>query len=255
MEDEIVVRSLAINVAANTNLPGVRGPIYPDGSFLYLPIPEREPTVGSVPTYSDLLDRLPPLPFEFPSSARDRRVHLDPEFADYPFCERYTYGDEHDLKARPIAELDPGDWLLFYATLTRHDPPAGIATGEPVEWVSDDWGAYLIGAFEVDRIHTGEEYAALPTADREPLSNNAHVKRDPIDAKIFVVGTDRSRLFDRAIPLSDPRDGTTANRIVTDLSNDSGKGPWWRRRLWFDDRETATLERLFDREVAIETVL
>ena len=53
-----MARALAINVAANTNLPGVRGPIYPDGSFVYLPIPEREPLAADadVPTYADLVD-------------------------------------------------------------------------------------------------------------------------------------------------------------------------------------------------------
>jgi hypothetical protein len=28
---------------------------------------------------------------------------------------------------------------------------------------------------------------------------------------------------------------------VTELSNDSGRGPWWRRRLWFDADATARL--------------
>ena len=37
------MRSVAINVAANTNEPGFRGPIYGDGRFEYVPIPESEP--------------------------------------------------------------------------------------------------------------------------------------------------------------------------------------------------------------------
>jgi len=70
-------RAVAINVAANTNLPGRRGPVYPDGSFRYVPIPEREQTAEPVPTYSDL-DLTPYVP----DDAVDLPVHLDPEFAD-----------------------------------------------------------------------------------------------------------------------------------------------------------------------------
>ncbi|MGM0604287.1 MAG: hypothetical protein ACQETB_01305, partial [Halobacteriota archaeon] len=233
-----MARGLAINVGANTNLPGFRGPIYPDGSFVYLPIPEREPTRRrrSVPTYGSILEssEVGPLPFAIDAATRETPVHLDPKFAGYPFCERYTYGDEHAVKAGPIGELRSGDSLFFYATLATHDPPAGSTIDAPVAWVAPEWGAYLIGEFRVDRVVTGEAYAALDATARKPFANNAHVKRDPVDAKVFVLGDDQSRLFDRAVPLSSPESGVEANQIVTALSNDSGNGPWWRRRLWFD---------------------
>ncbi|MFB6193722.1 MAG: hypothetical protein ABEI75_01535, partial [Halobaculum sp.] len=113
-------RAVAINVAANTQLPGVRGPIYPDGSFLYVPIPEREPTTGDVPTYAALgFDDALPVALPDPN----RRVHFDPEFAGYVGHDRYTYGDEHGVKAGPLSELTPGDSLVFYATLTSHPFP------------------------------------------------------------------------------------------------------------------------------------
>ena len=241
-----VARALAINVAANTNLPGVRGPIYPDGSFVYLPIPEREPIdpAAEVPTYADLLAELPTLPFELPSESRDRAVHLDPEFAGYPCCESYTYGDEHGVKAGPISELQPGDSLFFYATLTRHKPPTAVDTDPAVEWVTPEWGAYLIGEFRIDRVLDSDACRSLSPADREAFASNAHCKRAEFDAKVLVRGSEESRLFDRATPLSAPESGATANRIVTKLSNDSGAGPWWRRRLWFDAEATATLRSI-----------
>jgi len=241
-----VARALAINVAANTNLPGVRGPVYPDGSFVYLPIPEREPLAADadVPTYADLHDALGPLPFELPADAPDRAVHLDPEFADYPYWDGYTYGDEHAVKAGPISDLRPGDSLYFYATLTRHEPPAGVATGSAVEWVAPEWGAYLIGEFRVDRLLDSDACESLSAADRRRFASNAHCKRADFDAKVLVRGSDDSRLFDRAVPLSTPDAGATANRLVTELSNDSGKGPWWRRRLWFDADATGTLREI-----------
>jgi hypothetical protein len=238
-----VARTLAINVAANTNLPGVRGPVYPDGGFTYLPIPEREPlaTSADVPTYGDLLAELDPLPFELSSDTRERAVHLDPRFADYPYCEGYLYGDEHGIKAGPISDLQPGDSLCFYATLTRHDPSTGVDTGPSAKWVAPDWGAYLIGEFRVAEILDREACASLSTAERRRFARNAHCKRESFDAKVLVRGGEGSQLFDRAIPLSAPTAGTAANSLVTDLSNDSGKGPWWRRRLWFDAPATDTL--------------
>jgi len=241
-----MARALAINVAANTNLPGVRGPIYPDGSVVYLPIPEREPIdpAATVPTYDDLLAELAPLPFELPSESRNAPVHLDPEFAGYPCCESYTYGDEHGVKAGPISELEPGDSLFFYATLTRHEPPAEVDTDSAVEWVAPGWGAYLIGEFRVAEVFDSDACRSLSATDKMTFASNAHCKRAAVDAKVLVRGGEGSRLFDRAVPLSTPDDGATANRIVTELSNDSGRGPWWRRRLWFDAEATATLRSI-----------
>jgi len=37
------------------------------------------------------------------------------------------------------------------------------------------------------------------------------------------------------------------NPIVTDLSSDSGKGPWWRRPMGFDEAATAELLAQIDR--------
>ncbi|SEP23305.1 hypothetical protein SAMN04487948_12449 [Halogranum amylolyticum] len=230
-------RSIAINVGANTNLPGIRGPVYPDGRFEYLPIPEEQPTRRPVPTYGDLA-----VDVDLPEDVRDTPVHLDPEFAEYPTCERYSYGDDHGVKAGPLSELEAGDFLLFYATLTFHGDP-----DEAADWIASDWGAYLVGEFRVARAITGETYETLSADERAAFDNNAHVKRDPVDAKVLVEGDDSSRLYEYAVPLSSPDAGATANRLVTALSNDSGKGPWWRRRLWYDAHATAELRDVVER--------
>jgi hypothetical protein len=223
-----MARSVAINVGANTTLPGFRAPIHPDGRFEYVPIPEREPAAASLPTYADLN-----IDTDVPPDVRDTEVHLDPEFAEYPGCEAYTYGDEHAVKAGPLSELAAGDYAFFYATLsTAGDPPA---------WAAPEWGAYLIGAFRLD-CDPVTEYASLAAAERERFANNAHVKRETVDAEVLLSGDpDESRLFDRAVPLSSRTAGADANRLVTDLSGDSGKGPWWRRPLRFDEPSTAAL--------------
>jgi hypothetical protein len=231
-----MARAVAINVGANTTLPGFRGPVLPDRRFAYVPIPEREPTADPVPTYADL-----DLPLGVDVSAvADRRVHLDPEFAGLYGSTADTYGDEHGVKAGPLSTLSPGDSLFFYATLSLRGDPAAAPTLPP------GWGAYLIGEFRVDRAVTGETYRELSPAERERFASNAHVKRADFDAKVLVAGGDDSRLFERAVPLSAPEGGATAGSLVTDLSADSGKGPWWRRVLRYDADATERLRAVVD---------
>jgi len=254
-----MARAVALNVAANTNEPGVRGPIYPDGRFEYVPIPESEPTATAVPTYADL-----DLDVDLPSDARERPVHLDPEFAEYPGCERYTYGDPFGVKARPLLELTAGDYVFFYATLTAADGPdrgAGIDgvsaddSGDGAstadarrDWIAPDWGAYLVGQFRLARDPLDDEaFEALPQDERAAFANNAHVKRETFDAAVLLLGDDdESELYETAVPLSSRDRGVDANRVVTDLSSDSGKGPWWRRPMRFDERATAELLSIRD---------
>lgn len=236
---------IAINVGANTSLPGFRAPVLPDGRFQYVPIPEREPTAQSVPTYADLDAALDgslaeSLAWSIPPDYHDLPVHLDPEFATYPFCEHYTYGDEHGVKAAPLSTLEADDYLLFYATLS---------TVEPAEWLPPTWGAYLIGHFRlaVDPL-TAADIEDLSAAELPRFQNNAHLKRAAVDARVLLCGQPNgSALYDRVVPLSSRHGGTDPGWIVRELSADSGRGPWWRRPLRFDER---ALERLL---VAVET--
>ncbi|MXR51068.1 hypothetical protein GRX03_05535 [Halovenus sp. WSH3] len=230
------MRAVAINIGANTNEPGFRGPVCPDGRFEYIPIPESEPTKERVPTYGDLA---PHLETTIPERLTETPVHLDPEFSEYPHCSRYTYGDEHGVKAGPLSELSAGDLLLFYATLTVEDG---------ADWLPPEWGAFVIGEFVLasDPLTPDSEWD-LPADERQYFENNAHTKRDPPDARVLLRGDpDRSRLYDRAVPLSTPTGGTDANDIVTHLSADSGRGPWWRRPLRFDDAATTRLRDRID---------
>lgn len=252
-------RAVAINVAANSTLPGVRGPIRPDGSFAYVPIPEREPldpqARSSVPTYADL-----DLPVAVPAEYRDAAVHLDPSFAGVHGSTAYTYGDEHGVKATPLLSLSAGDLVCFYATLDTLEhgagpaapprplpegvsQPDGVDGGEATDWRPPRWGAFVIGGFRLDRDPVpGGEFEALPATDRRRLSENAHRKRAEPDAEVLLLGDpERSALLDAALPLSSPAGGAQAGPIVTGLSEDSGAGPWWRRPLRFD---AAATERL-----------
>jgi len=231
------MRAIAINVGANTNEPGFRGPLFPDGSFEYIPIPEAKPTGEPVPTYADL-----GLETDV-SAVADRPVHFDPEFPEVG-GEGYTYGDEHGVKAGPLSELSAGDYLFFYATLST--------TGEAPEWAPPRWGAHLIGHFRLAREPvTGEAYHDLPADERAVFDSNAHVKRAEFDARVLLLGDpDASRLYETVVPLSAPSGGTDASWLVTERSSDSGKGPWWRRPMRFDADATAALLGLVDDDPA-----
>jgi hypothetical protein len=227
--------AIAVNVGANTNEPGFRGPVDAEGRFTFLPIPESEPTVRPVPTYGEIAEQLP---VSVPERVRNRPVHLDPEFAEYPCCERYSYGDPHAVKAGPLSTLEAGEYVFFYATLT---------VTESAGWLPPDWGAFLVGQFRLAAVLTGEEYDALAEPP-DGLANNAHLKRDPTDARVFLQGDpDGSGLYERAVPLSQPSGGTDPAWPVTDLSDDSGRGPWWRRPLRFDDDATDGVHSLVER--------
>ncbi|MFB6193721.1 MAG: hypothetical protein ABEI75_01530, partial [Halobaculum sp.] len=114
-----------------------------------------------------------------------------------------------------------------------------------VGWRPPEWGVYAIGEFRVRAVVTPDDLDGRPGPDHW-AATNAHTLRESFDAEVLVRGTDDSRLFDRAVPLSTPEAGASANRLVTDLSNDSGAGPWWRRVLRFDPGATRELRRAFD---------
>ena len=147
--------------------------------------------------------------------------------------------------------------LMATALLTREaggrgrKTPAGAAAADRVDRLPPDWGAFLIGEFRVAEVLTGEAYRDADPETRARFASNAHARRETFDAAVLVRGDpERSRLFDRAVPLSTPAGGTDANRLVTDLSADSGKGPWWRRVLRYDADATAELRELIDSDPA-----
>ncbi len=232
------MRSVAINIGANTNEPGFRGPIFPDGTFEYIPIPETEPIHpdATVHTYGEL-----ELQTDV-SDVSETPVHLDPTFSGVHGSSTYTYGDPHGVKARPLLELQAGDVVFFYATLSR----TANETESFAPWITPRWGAYVIGQFRLARDPIdGNGFFDRSPEERARFSENAHLKRDPFDASVLLYGNrSESMLYDLAIPLSSREAGVDANRLVTELSSDSGKGPWWRRPMKFGEEETQTIIRM-----------
>lgn len=225
------MKSVAINIGANSSTPGGRGPIYSNGKFRYVPITEENDAV-SEPSYDDL-----DLGSIRPEDEQDTITHFDPEFPELRYGENYTYGDRHAIKTNRIAELEEGDILFFYATLdyVGEDSPKH-------DWINEDWGAYIIGHFtlEYDPIHK-DDYDSIPEEIQKQLSTNAHFRRNEFDAEYLVLGnSDQSELYDTPVPLSG-KSGTEPNRFVTNHSHSSSDGPWYRRPLEFDTEATRTI--------------
>lgn len=166
-------------VAADSTNAAV-APVYEDGGFEYVPIPEKTPATDETATYgtwplrgrpgvaADLLDRIVPHPgsagergdtIRDPDPIRDWPLHHDPNFG------ALAYG-EHDRSnyLSALGQAAPGDVVGFYAGLRD---AAGRAH------------RYLIGYFTVDRIDLVAA-DATPERKRSALAahpDNAHTKR------------------------------------------------------------------------------
>lgn len=180
------MRIALLRVGIDRGCGGTLGPLFPDGSFEFLPIPERHPTSRPV-TYGALLDsKGNSLSSYFPGKRADRMksvpAHLDPDFAGL------TYGDATSVKSS-LATLEPGDLLVFYAGLAGWNwdcPPA----------------LYLIGYFVVARAARFTEYAPESRARLLASSPHYYHPSELRDRTLFVCGTPDSRRFARAALLS-----------------------------------------------------
>ncbi len=176
-----------------------------------------------------------------PSGLQETPVHLDPSFAGHLGCDTHTYGDEHAVKAVPLSKLNAGDFVWFYASLEPVD-------GGPC-WSPPEWGAFIIGQFRlaVDPIDPAK-LGSYPDAIVQRCERNAHFRRSNPDAAVVLLGDDdASGLLVPPIPLSTSEVGSKANEIVTELAGDSGRGPWLRRVLRFDEAATKQMRLAIDR--------
>ncbi len=98
------------NVGANSS-HAARSPIFDDGSFLLLPIPERDEWSPPMLRLGDLAD----LAAHAPAGWRDRAIHLDPDLS----ATTPTYGDNCRRAGRAFSlrRAAPGDLIVFLARL------------------------------------------------------------------------------------------------------------------------------------------
>ena len=179
---------LLLRVGIDLGTGGALGPIFPDRSFEYVPIPESKPSSRSV-KYSNInarsggtLDQFVPLNILIDGGY----AHLDPEF------ETFTYGDPTKNKRGQLLRLREGDMLVFYAGLR----PSTQSKGSVL---------YLIGFFTVACVYDVSHRQSWPPSDLRHLWANSHFRRSTPDEGLAVVQgkRDGSRLLARAVPLSD----------------------------------------------------
>jgi hypothetical protein len=181
------MKAMLLRVGIDKSSDGVLSPIFPDGSFEYIPLSEKDEKSGEKRTYADLTGRKgKPLSSYLPSGVAGRKVHLDPEFTTF------TYGDI-GRKAGYLLKLEPGDILVFYAGLTPY------LESEHSE------ALYIIGYFTVKEIvDTGNSSTSKIRRIKQQYPNNSHPKRDSdIHEMVMVLGDpERSKILDEAILIS-----------------------------------------------------
>jgi hypothetical protein len=178
-----------LRVGIDSGCGGMQGPLFRDGSFEFIPIPDDRMLDNR--TYGNTLGRSGRPFVEFFPSRRQQRManqpmHVDPEF------ETFTYGDPTPPK-KGLRRLTKGDLLIFYAGLEGFDfesPPA----------------LYIIGYFEVELAGLATSFS--PDEIAKHFANNFHVRHRRLFAQqknelVLVKGSKRSRLLKKAHLLSE----------------------------------------------------
>ena len=178
-----------LRIGIDTGSGGIHGPLFRDGTFEYIPIPDR--FGKDIRTYGNTIGRRGKnLTAYFPENHRNKianqSIHFDPEFTTF------TYGDPTSPKAG-LRHLQQGDMLIFYCGLEGHDFKALPAL-------------YLIGYFEVLVAGMASDFSK---SELEALfGENFHVRHRGIYERqkrelILVKGSSQSRLLNKAICISE----------------------------------------------------
>ena len=194
------MRVVLLRVGVDAGCGGMQGPLFRDGTFEFIPIPDDKHGVDRR-TYGNTIRRHGRALVEyFPPRARSRMadfpMHVDPEF------ETFTYGDPTPPK-KSLARLTPGDLLVFYAGLEGWDFESAPAL-------------YIIGYFEVELAGIGSSFSRRIL--RESFGRNFHVMHEGVfaddrDKLVLIKGSTRSRLLTKAAKLGERQ------RLPT--------GSWW----------------------------
>ena len=185
----IKMKAMLLRVGIDKGCGGALSPIFKDGSFEYIPIPESDPETCETRTYQNTLGRTSSHLSDFlPSKICQSKMHFDPEF------ETFTYGDPSKSKRKFLLKLDKNDLLIFYAGL--------------IPYQNDEYlnALYIIGYFLVKNIIDFNDLS-----EEEKLkfcnlySNNSHVKCNDLNDLVIVEGDkNKSQLLDKAILISKP---------------------------------------------------
>jgi len=198
---------------------GFHGPIFKDGSFEFVPIPEDDADENYLKTfygrftYGNTVDRYRQYPFA--QYIRDRKtktnllnkhMHPDPDFVNA------TYGDITKTKegisvskAAALKYLIPGNLLVFCASLDPY----------PSKEIERERALYIIGYLEVKCVHdffqkrTKEERWSICKKFRKRNAHCAWASYDEMSEHYFrnlvLVEGESCTLLDKAIQLTDEK--------------------------------------------------
>ncbi|MFZ2472161.1 MAG: hypothetical protein WAW52_09515 [Methanothrix sp.] len=191
------MKAMLLRIGIDSTAGGALGPIFDDGSFEYIPIPEGWVSQERN-TYKDIIGRRGrPLSEYIPEAIADFVVHYDPEF------ETCTYGDPTSPKRSRLLKLEKNDLLVFYAGL------------DPYNNIKYERGLYIIGYFLVDTVIDFNTLADIEIEDYYNIyKNSAHLKRNgSVNDLVMVVGEKNgSKLLDKAIKISQLRNNIKGSR-------------------------------------------
>ncbi|MEF8859491.1 MAG: hypothetical protein V5A38_11290 [Halolamina sp.] len=222
-----------LGVGADSTNASPTPPLYPDGRFEYIPIPESQGPEGTVETrtydssplryrdapMADYLDAIVPDPNEGTqftgAQLADWPLHHDPNF------EALTYGEttSRGSYTKILRTLEPGDLVAFYTGLRsdaayRHRYIIGYFTV-----------AELIDFQRVERDGRELSFSDFPAPEQDALMHehceNAHAKRFEAtgeiaanDGLVIVEGTEPGGLLDEAFRIS--QHGGGGHHYLTD---------------------------------------
>lgn len=181
------MRMALLRVGIDSGSGGIQGPLFMDGSFDFVCIPDRKNVDPR--TYGNTSGVKGPYVNYFPRQRQAdmacRSIHVDPEF------ETFTYGDPTSPKAG-LRKLISGDMLVFYAGLQGFEFPSAPAL-------------YLIGYFEV--INAGKAADFSDHVLHRDFGGNFHVRHPSVfelqkSDLVLVRGGPGSRLLKKAHCLS-----------------------------------------------------
>ena len=119
-ENTDTTKVLLLRVGMDLGFGGL-GPLFPDGTFEYVPIPDDPSRVSDRSVFfRDIPARSGGSIARFvPERHRGSPAHYDPEF------DTFTYGDPTRNKRRQLLRLGKGDMLVFYAGLRPPEETQG----------------------------------------------------------------------------------------------------------------------------------
>lgn len=184
------MKAILLRVGIDKGCGGALSPIFSDGSFEYIPIPESDPETSEIRTYQNTLGRTNnPLSKFLPERICRSKMHFDPEF------ETFTYGDPSKSKRKSLLKLEKNDLLVFYAGLT------------PYQNDKYQEALYIIGYFVVENVVDFNELSEEESLKFFNLySNNSHIKCNDLNDLVIVEGNkNKSKLLGEAILISKPK--------------------------------------------------